>query len=378
MPDWKRPWTSGPMPVSPRMIATILCGATFATTATAGEVRGFVVSNFYLATSGGSEDCPAGLNADIRSHGRVILRQTAKAGESDEDREKLLDAPERLIDRYTFRGRINGKPVNVYRFPESVPDPQIKIAMGHVGYGFNLDGKESPQDFVDPETGEKGVDDQLYRVFGCFGLTRGTPDDPPALWGASWIRNAGVIPAWLIEITDIDDLQNDDSVGVAIYRARSPITRSANGEPVRDMTYEIDPSPRMQFHARGHIKNGVLTTDTGPSLTLIYDVEIEPEYTFRDPRLRFRLGADGSLNGIVCGYRDWVAIYWGLSIWGPVLEYAQSLDLPGIYYALKHLADAAPDPGSGQNTLISSTFHMEAVPAFVMHSQEMKLASKPQ
>ena len=40
--------------------------------------------------------------------------------------------------------------------------------------GLNLDGKVGPNDFIGPE-GEKGIDNQLYRVLGCVAHFRG-PD----------------------------------------------------------------------------------------------------------------------------------------------------------------------------------------------------------
>ena len=43
-----------------------------------------------------------------------------------------------------------------------------------------------------------------------------------------------------------------------------------------------------------------------------------------------------------------------------------SIDAPGIYYALKKLADFEPD-ANGQNQYISSYYTIEAVPAFITH-----------
>jgi hypothetical protein len=40
------------------------------------------------------------------------------------------------------------------------------------------------------------------------------------------------------------------------------------------------------------------------------------------------------------------------------------VDSLGIYHSLKRFADARPDPKTGENTQISMTYRMEAVPAF--------------
>ena len=50
---------------------------------------------------------------------------------------------------------------------------------------------------------------------------------------------------------------------------------------------------------------------------------------------------------------------------GAGVEVNISLDMPGIYYALRKMADAVPDPKSGQNTRISAAYWIEAVPAFI-------------
>ena len=50
-----------------------------------------------------------------------------------------------------------------------------------------------------------------------------------------------------------------------------------------------------------------------------------------------------------------------------------SVDAPGIYYALKKLADYGPD-ANGQNQYISSSYWIEAVPAFISHPNADKTA----
>ena len=48
-----------------------------------------------------------------------------------------------------------------------------------------------------------------------------------------------------------------------------------------------------------------------------------------------------------------------------------SVDLPGVYYALRKLADGGPvDTATGMNTSISTSFTVEAVRAFIIHPNE--------
>jgi len=42
-------------------------------------------------------------------------------------------------------------------------------------------------------------------------------------------------------------------------------------------------------------------------------------------------------------------------------------DPVGFYWSLKKLADNDPDPATGQNRRISTTWRMQAVPAFLAH-----------
>ena len=68
----------------------------------------------------------------------------------------------------TMRGRDkDGNRVNIYAHPDAQPDPNIYLVEGPAGYGFNLDGKVTDEDFTNPETGERGIDNQLWRAVGC-------------------------------------------------------------------------------------------------------------------------------------------------------------------------------------------------------------------
>jgi hypothetical protein len=98
------------------------------------------------------------------------------------------------------------------------------------------------------------------------------------------------------------------------------------------------------------------------------------EYRFKQAKIRFKFNPDGSIQGILGGYQPWLPIYTSFALGGSVNELNLSIDAPGIYYALKRLADAYPDPKTGQNTHISSSYWIEAVPAFVAHKGDTKTA----
>ena len=58
--------------------------------------------------------------------------------------------------------------VNPGNFPTLLPDPHIQTAEGRFAYGFDLDGTVGPDSFEDPDSHQQGVDNQMWRVLGCF------------------------------------------------------------------------------------------------------------------------------------------------------------------------------------------------------------------
>jgi hypothetical protein len=48
---------------------------------------------------------------------------------------------------------------------------------------------------------------------------------------------------------------------------------------------------------------------------------------------------------------------------------ANGADSIGIYHALKKMADAYPDPKTGENQYISGTFRLEAQPAYLVNTE---------
>lgn len=359
-------------------LAGMVLGGLAIQTAAASETRGYVVSWFHRAAYSQDGDCPGGLNPLSEVFVKKILTDMGKTPEQQAPLFK--DYPANMYGAIVMRGSVDGKPANVYTNPTSVPDPQIHTVVGHYAYGFNLDGKgaASPNSFEDPETHEQGVNNQLFRALGCFVAERGTPTTRPTWPAIQWDAGRDQMPAWVIEVSGIDDPKNSDNVTVGIYRATGPTTRNASGDPQADMTFRIDPNPRMQNVVHGKIKDGLLTTDR-----FTFDMLQDPvlgvaEYLFKDAKLRLTLNPDGSLKGILGGYTPWKPIYVSLAVGGSVNELNLSIDMPGAYYAMKRMADAYPDPKTGENTAISSAFRIEAIPAFLVHPQDTRVSQAMQ
>ena len=90
------------------------------------------------------------------------------------------------------------------------------------------------------------------------------------------------------------------------------------------------------------------------------------EYHFKKTRVRLTLNDDGTAKGVLGGYQPWLPIYESFALGGSTNELNLSVNTPGIYYALKKLADFGPD-ANGQNQYISSSYMIEAVPGFITH-----------
>jgi hypothetical protein len=350
-----------------------LLGSAFCHDAAASQTKSYVVSWFYTATYSQDGDCPDGLNDNIETHFRKALALLGKSQAEIEGAVKAI--PGSMYFMLGDRGRIDGKPVSPYLYPTSVPDPQIKTLKGKVGYGFNLDGKEGPDDFLDPESGEHGVDNQLYRVLGCFVPQRAFPPDRPGYPTAAWDMPRDAMGAWLIEVTG-DDLSKDGDVTIGIYQATAPVMRGTDGTPIPDMTFRVSGDPRSYNVVHGHLTNGVVASETF-TFNMLGDIFYEPEFHLSDARVRLTLKPDGTARGILGGYEDWRRIYSSYASGGVFNEAVVSLDIPGIYYALKRMADAYPDPKTGENTAISTAYAVEAVPAFIVHDSRTAANGAP-
>src|SRR5688572_1391340 len=101
-------------------------------TATA-ETRSYVLSWIVPAMYAHEGDCQViqpvsdpGRNSPLESLYRKLL---AEGGKTPAEIEALAAAIKGDVPKYSepvaYRGRIDGKPVNVYQNPESVPDPKI-------------------------------------------------------------------------------------------------------------------------------------------------------------------------------------------------------------------------------------------------------------
>lgn len=352
-----------------------LAGVALCASPAAAETRHYAVSWFGMATNSNDEDCSGGVHPVIEE---VYLLYASRLGATPEQlatwRQKMM-AGEAVADLYEMmmnRGRIDGKPVNPYAHPAAVMDLQLPGLDGKYAYGFDLDGQgaDDPDGFEDPATHQRGVDHQMYRALGCSRAFRGTLEGRPTYYAWAWGQLKSSQPAWLITITG-QDLSGDGPVTVGINRALEAVRFNSDGSPRFDVAYRIDPDPRSHNTFQGELKDGTVTITEHGGLRLLQNPLVAPEFKLGNVHLRLTLQSDRTARGFIGGYQPWHPVYWGIAGVGFGGEQQVTGDVPSFYHLLKRYADADPDPVTGQNRAISTTYYIEAVPAFVAPATEV-------
>jgi hypothetical protein len=373
----RKPGFAACVRVGAAMLAPVVLGAVLAAApgtalaATAGaaeQSKSFVVGWFTAANYSQDGDCD-GVNSSIDGiyRGAIKLLNVPPAEEARlfskyEGTTGGPEAGEIIINR----ARINGKPVNAYANPMASPDPKQFTVKGKLALGFNLDGKIGPNDFEEALTHEKGIDNQFFRAAGCStGMRAYYPNRPLAGGHFQWDNIRLTQPAWLITIKGTD-LSKDGPVTVIWDRALEATQWDALSQTRANMTYRIDPDPRSHNEFKAELKGGVVTTPEPGTFTMVSDPYYVQTFRFNDARLRLSLLPNGNLDGIVGGYIPWLDLYQGLAVSGLQLECCMGVDFIGLFHTMRRLADAYPDPKTGENTRISATYRVEAVPAYTV------------
>jgi len=265
-------------------------------------------------------------------------------------------------------------------WPKLTPEQfEFKEGSGKISYGLNLDGRVGPNDFTSPE-GEKGVDNNMFRAIGCVANYRG-PDGTLFHFTTKYLQQHDYNRV-VIEVTDVDSLTNDDDVTVTTYRGRDQLMTDSTGDGfLPGGTQRIDTRWGKEFiyKAKGHIKDGVLTTEpmevyTFPATAAFEDTTVQ---MIKGMRLRLKVTPDKA-EGLMAGYTDVEAWYLQLNeSWSTHHQSYGQESSQSLYRALHRLADAYPDPKTGENTAISSALKVFFTQVFVKHPGEGKaVASK--
>lgn len=346
---------------------------------------GFVVTEFAYALGPDGKDgaCPAGLTGGVRGLTDALARTPAGRladGETQQAHEKRLTT--------MVNTAANGQ--NLCMNPEAgSPEPGWRMVSGRNirVEGIDLDGRGKPADSCSHEeflgaNGERGIDNQFYRVVGCTtgfqstGLANGFQTE---MHTGSW----GI----LLTLKGVNDLRNDPDVEVGLFANADPIQLSAARSPLPFATYAADQDPRFRAVTRGRIVDGVLTID--PVDARFHNVVngMTEDRVLRAARLRVRFAADGAVEGILAGYTPVESMYdlqFGVrhsrNARGELASErlriqtsegragALGYSCSGVYHALRQAADGHRDPATGKCTSISTQYRLRAAPAFVVEA----------
>jgi len=173
-----------------------------------------------------------------------------------------------------------------------------------VSDGIDLDGRTSDRtdtescrrsDFVSPD-GRGGIDNQFTYLFE-------TVEDMAEEGTVEGIIQGSINGGRLllmIEVNDVEDWNNDDSVSVRVFNAVGTPNLASDGYLVPDQTFDIDPESPVN-EGTGRIVDGVLETDP-------FEVELPMAFfnvffdlTLVNAQIRADIGPEGVSNGVMGG-----------------------------------------------------------------------------
>jgi hypothetical protein len=328
----------------------------------AAETLGYVLTTYSVAlreTPAGKEECPTGFVADDHKQWAAMYDNPA--------------AQEKHLLQYGNRNVRGVDGENVFWFPQSAKDPlPYKEAQGTVSYGLNLDGTTDGhatantcvhQKFTSPE-GKVGIDNQFYRLAACITTFRKTG------WMDEFTNKVDMVRPmnrYLLEVANVRDRMNDDSVEVNIYKGQDALTLDGDGHAIPYTTQHIDVRNPYVHHTRGRIVDGVLITDPiSMRLPMEQTVMGPGERQMDQMRLELKLSPTGA-DGVMAGYMDtefwWQNMAKIASLIGTVITFSG----PATYDELNRLADGNKDK-NGVCHSISSAYSVSWVPAYIVHS----------
>lgn len=336
-----------------------------------GGVMGFVVQDFVPPVIQGMDACPKGTSPKVRDIYLASLPADERAR-----LERKENEPE-LTKRW--QATVFGADgTNICSQPDKFDRPLLAtVQSAHAG-GLDLDvdapGEScSHEEFTAPD-GRTGIDNQEYRVMGCTLEWRGKDGiGGDLLTGMRQFHASG---EWtqVILLRGVDSLENDDDVEVIYANTPDRPQLDSHGNFLPGYSFTIsDKPPRHRNALHGHIVGGVLVTDA-------QDIKLaqtwgqggardirgaRTAYDFRHGKLRLAFQPDGSLRGLVGGYRPVFDVIQSPAIGGAGAALAAGIDCAGTLATLRKYADGIRDPKTGTCSGVSSAMNLYAVPAFI-------------
>ena len=257
--------------------------------------------------------------------------------------------------------------IETYINPFAAEDPGQPQVTSRIGEGFNLDGKIKPNDFVSPD-GEKGIDNQLYRAWGCDAPWRGDNGNGTLVLRSNDKMLEGLYTI-VIRISGNKDPMNDDDATLEIGYSPDQIMKDARGNVGIDYSYRILKSEQYT-KLKARVKDGVVETEQAdihmPQIAWFYNQQRDA--FFRQGKIRVVPNSDGTAAGLVGGYRDFRDLYTQnvFTQSGGVQGVREHEDHVALYYALRRHADGMFNAKTGRYDGISTAYRMKLVPVFVV------------
>ena len=176
-------------------------------------------------------------------------------------------------------------------------------AEGHIE-GYNLDGltttgeEEEACGIADKRNrdGEEGIDNQ----FGVmWKLLEPLVGDAVRALLQNAINDGRLL--MMVELTEVDDLYNDDQIGLNFFRGRLKPIISTQGLIVPDQTFYVDyDSPSRRFE-EVQIIDGLVEAAPVEFVIPIEIFDANFDFFVREGRMRLQIHEDGSFSGVLGG-----------------------------------------------------------------------------
>jgi hypothetical protein len=266
----------------------------------------------------------------------------------------------------SYRGWRKG--IETYINPFAADDPGQPQVVSSISDGFDLDGNQKTGGFSSPD-GVRGVDNALYRAWGCDAPFRNPASGTLDLRENTQMQEG--LYTVVIRISGNQDPMNDEDATVEIGYSPDKIVRDARANVASDYSYRIVKSEQYT-KLKAKIRNGVVETEQVDRLhtpRIGWFPDQMGDADFHKGRLGLKIDADGkAASGFVGGYRNWLDLLAENTFaqTGAEQGIRDHEDAVALYYALKRNADGMPDPKTGRNTGISMAYRIKAVPAHVV------------
>jgi hypothetical protein len=376
--------------------AVAFAGTGIAPAAAAPWVKGFVVGSYEYAFRYGGRpdfargaeiepgvDCRHGSTSHFANDGNTKIAVARQKWRSQQEVDWIAKPPgldevrAPVLTRFWIWDRAVAyrgykKEIETYVNPWATDDPGQPQVTSRIGDGFNLDGKIKAADFVSPD-GEKGIDNNLYRAWGCDAPWRGNGNATLDLRANDKMQDG--LYTMVIRISGNQDPMNDGDATLEIGYSPDKIVKDARGRVSVDYSYRILQSAQYT-KLKAKIKNGVVETEQAehlhtPRIAWFYDQT--GDTNFAKGKVRLNIERDG-LNGtgLIGGYRNWRDLYAENTFAqdGGQQGIREHEDHVGLYFALRRNADGMYNAKTGKYDGISSVYRIKVTSAYVVDPEK--------